>query len=79
MPNPDNPVAIHYKGITITPGGFLAAETVFRNKATGSDINTQLNGVPLPGQPGAQTTEFNASARQSRAADRLRRRVQANH
>jgi hypothetical protein len=65
-PNPDNPVAIRFKGITITPGGFLAAETVFRNKATGSDINTQLNGVPLPGQPGAQTTEFNASGRQSR-------------
>src|SRR5271154_6457714 len=65
-PSADNPVAIHFKGITITPGGFLAAETVFRNKATGSDINTQLNGIPLPGQPGAQTTEFNASGRQSR-------------
>jgi hypothetical protein len=65
-PNPDNPVAIRFKGITITPGGFLAAETVFRNKAMGADINTQLNGVPLPGQPGAQTTEWNASARQSR-------------
>jgi hypothetical protein len=65
-PSADNPVAIHFKGITITPGGFLAAETVFRNKATGSDINTSLNGVPLPGNPGAQTTEFNMSARQSR-------------
>src|SRR5271154_6428990 len=65
-PNADNPVAIHFKGITITPGGFLAAETVFRNKATGSDINTSLNGIPLPGNPGAQTTEFNMSARQSR-------------
>jgi hypothetical protein len=66
MPNADNPVEIHFKGITITPGGFLAAETVFRNKATGSDINTGLNNIPLPGNPGAQTTEFNASARQSR-------------
>jgi hypothetical protein len=65
-PNPDNPVAIHFKGVTITPGGFLAAESVFRNKATGSDINTGLNNVPLPGNPGAQTTEFNSSARQSR-------------
>ena len=65
-PNADNPVAIRFKGITITPGGFLAAETVFRNKATGSDINTALNNVPLPGQPGAQTTEWNGSARQSR-------------
>jgi hypothetical protein len=29
----NNPIAIRYKGITLTPGGFLAAETVFRNKA----------------------------------------------
>jgi hypothetical protein len=65
-PSADNPVAIRFKGITLTPGGFIAAETVFRNKATGSDINTGLNNVPLPGNPGAQTTEFNASARQSR-------------
>ena len=65
-PSVDNPIAIHFKGITITPGGFLAAETVFRNKATGSDINTGLNNIPLPGNPGSQTTEVNASARQSR-------------
>jgi hypothetical protein len=65
-PSADNPIAIHYKGITITPGGFLAAETVFRNKATGGDINTPLNAVPLPGNPGAHTTEFNLNAGQSR-------------
>jgi len=65
-PGPDNPVAIRFKGITITPGGFLAAETVFRNKATGGDINTPLNSIPFPGNPGGQTTEWNASARQSR-------------
>jgi hypothetical protein len=65
-PSPDNPVAIRFKGITITPGGFLAAETVFRNKATGGDINTPLNSIPFPGNPGGQTTEWNASARQSR-------------
>ncbi|HEY0701778.1 MAG TPA: hypothetical protein VGD60_03330 [Candidatus Acidoferrales bacterium] len=65
-PNGDNPVAIRFKGITITPGGFLAAETVFRNKATGGDINTPLNNIPFPGNPGGQTTEWNSSARQSR-------------
>ena len=65
-PGPDNPIAIRFKGITITPGGFLAAETVFRNKATGGDINTPLNSIPFPGNPGGQTTEWNASARQSR-------------
>src|SRR5580692_5861287 len=64
--SPDNPIAIHYKGITITPGGFLAAETVFRNKAIGADINTPFNNIPFSGNPGGQTTEFNATARQSR-------------
>jgi TolA-binding protein len=62
----NNPIAIRYKGITLTPGGFLAAETVFRNKADDSDINTGLNQIPLPGNPASRTTEFNASARQSR-------------
>ena len=38
----ESPLAIHYKGITITPGGFLAAETVWRQRAEGADINTQL-------------------------------------
>jgi hypothetical protein len=65
-PNADNPVAIRFKGITITPGGFIAAETVFRNKATGGDVNTPLNSIPFAGNPGGQTTEWNASARQSR-------------
>ena len=31
----ESPLAIHYKGITITPGGFLAAETVWRQRAEG--------------------------------------------
>ncbi len=62
----ESPVAIHFKGITITPGGFLAAETVFRNKADGADINTGFNTIPFSGNSGGQTTEFNASARQSR-------------
>src|SRR5208337_3954882 len=29
----ESPLAIHYKGITITPGGFLAGETVWRSHA----------------------------------------------
>jgi len=62
----NNPIALRYKGITLTPGGFLAAETVFRNKADDADVNTGLNQIPLPGNSGSQTTEFNASARQSR-------------
>jgi hypothetical protein len=64
--SPDNPVAIRYKGITLTPGGFAAAETVWRAKATSSDINTPFNSVPLPGASASNISEFNATGRQSR-------------
>src|SRR5664279_5274178 len=36
----ESPLAIHYKGVTLTPGGFLAAETVWRAHALTADINT---------------------------------------
>jgi len=39
----ESPSTIHYKGITITPGGFLAAETVFRTRAASADINTTFH------------------------------------
>src|ERR1700735_2965322 len=62
----ESPIALHFKGVTITPGGFMAAETVFRNKAEAADINTSFNSIPFSGNSGGQTTEWNASARQSR-------------
>jgi len=62
----ENPMAIHYKGITITPGGFLAAETVYRQHALGSDINTPFNSIPLPGSSLSNMSEFFGSGRQSR-------------
>ena len=64
--NNDQPAAIRYKGITLTPGGFAAAETVWRQKAMGSDINTPFNSVPFSGASQAHISEFNASGRQSR-------------
>ncbi len=43
-----SPEVLHYKGITLSPAGsFLAAETVWRQGATGGDINTPFTGVPL--------------------------------
>jgi hypothetical protein len=57
---------IHFKGITMTPTGFTAAETVWRGKATSSDVNTPFNSVPLPGTSASNISEFNASGRQSR-------------
>ena len=62
----ESPLAIHYKGVTLTPGGFLAAETIYRNRGLASDINTPFNSVPLPGAPNTHTSEFFGSGRQSR-------------
>jgi len=60
------PTVIHFKGVTLTPGGFFAAETVFRTKGIGDDINTNFKNVPFPGASGSQLTELNFSGRQSR-------------
>lgn len=62
----ESPAAIHFKGITITPGGFLAAEAVYRTRALGADVNTQLNGVNMPGAGQNAVSEFFGSGRQSR-------------
>ena len=62
----ESPMALHYKGITITPGGFLAAESVYRNRGLGADINTPFNSLNFPGAGQNAVSEFFYSGRQSR-------------
>lgn len=62
----DMPASIHFKGVTLTPGGFFAAETVWRQKALASDINTPFNSIPFDGASNAHVSEFQGSGRQSR-------------
>jgi hypothetical protein len=62
----DEPLKLHYKGITITPVAFFAAESVYRTRSLNSDINTPFNATPYPGAAQAHTSEFNFSGRQSR-------------
>ena len=64
----ENPTAIHYKGVTLTPGGFLAAEGLWRNHNESNDVISTFNGVPYNGSVNSQLTEFRMSARQSRIA-----------
>jgi hypothetical protein len=61
-----NPGALHYKGISLTPGGYAAAETVYRSKATGGDIPTAFSSLPYEGADAYSLSEFYGSARQSR-------------
>jgi hypothetical protein len=60
------PTALHFKGVTITPGGFLAAEFVRRSRALGADINTPFNSLTMPGASASSISEFFGSGRQSR-------------
>ena len=62
----ESPVAIRYKGVSITPVGFVAAETVTRQRADVSDINTPFNSIPYPGNALAHIGENAFTARQSR-------------
>ena len=62
----ESPLAIHYKGVAITPVAFFAAESVYRQRSLNSDVNTPFNSTPYPGAAQANTSEFNFSGRQSR-------------
>lgn len=62
----EGPSTIKYKGISITPGGFLAAETVFRTRNDASDVNTAFTAIPYPGNANSKISENQFSGRQSR-------------
>ena len=60
------PLSIRFKGITLTPGGFVAAETVNRQRALSDSINTQFNSIPYGGNSVGKLNELDMTARQSR-------------
>jgi len=60
------PVSIHFRGITITPGGFAEAAFVRRSRALGADLPTPFNSLTMPGASQSSLSEFFGSARQSR-------------
>jgi hypothetical protein len=63
----EGPATIRYKGVSLTPGGFIAAETVYRQRAESADINTQFTGIPFPGNALSKVNENVFSGRQTRA------------
>ena len=67
------PCRFIYKGITITPGGFVAAEFVRRSRELGADLTTPFNSLTMPGASQSNLPEFFGSARQSRPTLFVRR------
>jgi hypothetical protein len=64
--NIDEPTALRYKGITIVPGGFLAGESIWRQRAMNADLYTNYNATPYMNTGEAHTSEWVPSARQTR-------------
>ncbi|THD61007.1 hypothetical protein [Phenylobacterium sp.] len=58
----------YYKGITITPGGFLEAATIWRSSNLGSDMASSFAKVPFGNAALSHAQEFRVSGRQSRVS-----------
>ena len=55
-----------YKGLTFTPGGFLALETVTRQHNLAADVDSPFGAIPFRQNRAGRLGEFRFSARQSR-------------
>jgi len=64
-PNPDE-AEIRYKGVTLTPGGFIEAAMLYRSANENADIGSTFANVPYEGSANSHLSEFRGSARQSR-------------
>jgi hypothetical protein len=57
---------LKYKGISLTLGGFAAAEGIYRSKNIGSDISSSFAKIPFDNAALSRTNELRGTARQSR-------------
>jgi hypothetical protein len=62
----DSTASLHYKGVTLTPIGFVAAEGVWRQRNITADIGSSFNAIPFSGTSSANMTETHLTGRQSR-------------
>jgi hypothetical protein len=59
---------LYFKGVKITPGGFLETAVVYREHNTANDISTGLNTIPFPQSRQGHEDEFLFTPRQSRVS-----------
>ncbi len=62
----ESPTALHFRGVTLTPGGYLDATFTHRSRALGEDAATPFNSLTMPGAAQNTMSEFYGSGRQSR-------------
>ncbi len=63
--SPEEPTAFRYRGLTLTPGGFLEASMLVRTRNENADIANNYSAIPLNGSSNARLTEFRGPARNS--------------
>lgn len=64
--NAEEPMAFHYKGLTLTPGGFFEATSIVRTRNENADVATAYSTIPLNGSSNAKLSEFRGSVRHTR-------------
>jgi hypothetical protein len=59
------PTAFRFKGLTLTPGGFLNSTALVRARNENADVATSYSAIPLDGSSNANLSELRGSARNS--------------
>ena len=67
LPTAGSP-SLYINGVSITPGGFLALEGVFRNRYLPADVGSVYASIPYYNVRQGYLNEFRLTARQSRAS-----------
>jgi hypothetical protein len=62
---PEEPTSFHYKGLTLTPGGFLESTLLVRTRNENADMANSYTAIPLNGSSNAKLSEFRGTARNS--------------
>src|SRR5271165_213728 len=62
----ENPLAIHYKGLTVTPGGWLESTFIARGRNENADVTSNFGSSPFDGVANSNLSEFRATARGTR-------------
>jgi len=64
----EEPTSFHFKGLTLTPGGFLEGTMLLRTHNENADIANNYSAIPLNGSSNAKLSEFRGTARASPAS-----------
>lgn len=62
----EKPASIRFRGITLTPGGFLDLTGIYRSHNQNADTVSTFGAIPFSGTANAHLSEFRASARSTR-------------